>query len=255
MKEMPELLVLAYRKASLLAIVDHLNEVGFSDHCKIVGVLVEDMNEVYSPDLVLATNEEVYEMGKKFIGKITPRIIAKRSINFANIKELLSLPLGSRIYLVSNMREAAEDTINTLTEVGILHRYIPYFGQKDIDPSINIAVTPGEIKLVPTSIYHTVNIGHRLLDLSTLFEVYEFFGISTFSSNNQLSARYIQSIVSLTNDLNQQILQTQGLHKSLEGIVDQIDEGLIVYDQMNKIISINMQALKLLKLKNMKTLS
>src|SRR5690625_3379863 len=103
MKEMPELLVLAYRKASLLAIVDHLNEVGFSDHCKIVGVLVEDMNEVYSPDLVLATNEEVYEMGKKFIGKITPRIIAKRSINFANIKELLSLPLGSRIYLVSNM--------------------------------------------------------------------------------------------------------------------------------------------------------
>lgn len=246
MKNMPELLVLAYRKASLQAIVEHLDEVGLSNHCKIIGVLVEDIDTIYSPDLVLATNQSVYEMGQKFFRSNIPYMIAKRSINFANIKELLSLPRGSRVYIVNNMREAAEETINTLTDVGILHRYIPYYGQKNIDPSITIAVTPGEVELVPQSIEKVINIGHRLLDISTLFDIYEFFGISTFASNNQLSARYIQSIVSLTDDLNRQIIQTRGLHKSLEDIVDQIEEGLLVYDQSNKIISINMEALKLL---------
>jgi len=250
MKNMPELLVLAYRKASLQAIVEHLDEVGLSNHCKIVGVLVEDIDAIYSPDLVLATNQSVYNMGKKFIDQNTPYMIAKRSINFANIKKLLSLPRGSRVYIVNNMKEAAEETINTLTEVGILHRYIPYYGQKNIDLSITTAVTPGEVDLVPQSIKNVINIGHRLLDMTTLFDIYEFFGISTFASNNQLSARYIQSIVSLTDDLNRQIIQTRGLHKSLEGIVDQIEEGLLVYDETNTIISINMEASRLLKKEN-----
>lgn len=255
MKQKPHLLVLAFHQESLNAIINHLHEVGLSQHCIISGKTITEVNNSLSPDLILATNEAVYKMNKNSIDTTIPYIIAKRSINFANIKELLSLPRNSRVYLVTNMKEAAEETINTLLEVGIVHSYTPYYGQLEIDPSISIAVTPGEIKLVPTSISKTIDIGHRLLDMSTLFEIYEFFGISTFNTNNQLSARYIQSVVSLTKNLNQEIMQSRGLHKSLEGIVDQVEEGLIVYDQSNQIISINMQATQLLGTDNIELLN
>ncbi|WP_163971861.1 sigma 54-interacting transcriptional regulator [Oceanobacillus halotolerans] len=247
--EKPELLVLAYQSRSLNAIVEHLEDVGFSKHCKISGTLVKDLefNSVINPPtLMLATSEIVYKMSENFINPNTPYIIAKRSINFAKIKELLSLPRFSRIYLVNNMKEAAEETINTLLEVGISHDYIPYYGQIEPDSSITIAVTPGEVEMIPDTISTKINIGHRLLDMTTLFEIYKFFGISTFGSNNQLTARYIHSSITLIKELHQEILQSKGLHKSLEGIVDRIEEGLVVYDQSNRIISINSQSLKLL---------
>ncbi|WP_099159740.1 sigma-54 interaction domain-containing protein [Virgibacillus ndiopensis] len=257
MRKKPEIVVLAYQNASLQAIIEHLNEVGLSQHCNISGLLVKEIssNQIKSPDLILATSESVYEMSKNVLIKDIPYVIAKRSINFSMVKELLSLPRGSRVYLVNNMKDAAEETINTLLEVGIYHIYIPYYGQIEPDPSITNAVTPGEVNMIPSTIKNKINIGHRLLDMTTIFEIYDFFGISTFASNSQLTARYIYSVIALIKELNQEILQSQGLHKSLEGIVDRIEEGLIVYDQSNQIISINKQALQMLEKKNIELIN
>ena len=248
MKDKPEVLVITHRHTSLQTILEQLEDVGFVEHCNVGGVLVDDMSDKkdYRPNLILTTSQVVYNMAKDFISDDIPYIIAKRSINFARIKPLLSLPKGSRIYVVNDMKDSAEEAIETLLEVGIVHDYIPYYGQEDLDPTVSIAITPGEMDMMPHLIKTKIDIGNRLLDMSTLYEIYEFFGISTFESNNQLSAKYIQSIISLMKELNVEIIQSQGLQKSIEGIVDQIEEGIIVYDQCNQIISINMQALKLL---------
>lgn len=246
MNKTPQLVVLAYKDTTLQAITNQLHDVGFSRYCKITGAIVGEMKSTCKPDLVLATSEIVYAMGEKFIERDTPYIIAKRSINFAEIKKLLSLPQGSRVYLINNMKEAAEEAINTLLEVGIIHNYIPYYAQKELDPSITIGITPGEVNMVPNTIKTTINIGNRLLDMTTLYDIYAYFNISTFTANNQLTARYLHSIISLTKDLNREINLSQGLQKSLEGIVDQIEDGLIVYDQSSQIISVNSQALSLL---------
>lgn len=243
MKKTPHLLVLAYHEESLKAVIDHLHEIGLSNHCKISGTTVEQINMDHKADLILATNKAVYQMCQHSINEKIPYILARRSINFSKIKGLLSLPQNSRVYLVTNMKEAAEEAINTLLEVGIIHDYVPYYGQREVDSSILTAVTPGERDLVPVTVRKTIDIGHRLLDMSTLFEVYDFFGISTFNPDNQLTARYIQSTISLTKELNKEILQSHGLFNSLEGIVNHVEEGIIVYDQLNKIISINTQAL------------
>lgn len=248
MENARELLVVAQSIATLQTIVGQLNDVGFSNQCKVTGVLVEDMGAQSdrNPDLVLVMSDDVFDMVRHYFHENIPFIIAKRSINFAKIKPLLSFPRGSHIYVANNMKSSAEEAIQTLLEAGVEHHYVPYYGQKDIDESIKIAVSPGESHMVHSSIKTKLDIGNRLLDMTTLYEIYEFFGISTFASSNQLTARYIQSIISLVKELNLEITQSQGLQKSLEGIVDQIEEGMIVYDQSNQIISINIQALKLL---------
>ncbi|NBJ69659.1 MULTISPECIES: sigma 54-interacting transcriptional regulator [Clostridia] len=246
MANLPELLVVAHRITTLQTIVGQLNDVGFTKHCKITGALVKDMESQpkYGPELALVTSEAVFDMVKSYLHKDVSCIIAKRLINFARIKPLLSLPKGSRVYVVNNMKDSAEEAIRTLLEAGVEHFYVPYYGQKELDPTITIAVTPGESQMVPPSIKTKIDIGNRLLDMTTLYEIYEFFNISTYASNNQLSARYIQSIISLVKELNFEITQSQGLQKSLEGIVEQIEEGMIVYDKYNQIISINKQAMK-----------
>ncbi|MFD1848683.1 sigma-54 interaction domain-containing protein [Oceanobacillus bengalensis] len=248
MGDTPELLVIAHRNTTLQSIVGQLHDVGLANQCTISGALVGEIESMSKceADLILVTSKVVLDMVRQFLHKDTHYIIAKRSINFAKIKPLISLPRGSHLYVVNDLKESAEEAIQTLLEVGIEHHYVPYYGQKDLDPSITIAVSPGESHMVPPAIKTKMEIGNRLLDMTTLYEIYEYFGISTFASDNQLSARYIQSIMSLVKELNLEITQSQGLQKSIEGIVDQIEEGMIVYDQSNNIISINMQALKLL---------
>lgn len=248
MRDLPELQIITYEEETLKVIIDQLCEVGLDNYCYIKGSNVETIRSKQKANLFLFTNKSVYKMVEKYIDPYTPYIFAKRLINFSNIKKLLSIPMGSRVYLVSNLKDAAKDTIETLTELGIVHRYIPYYGQKEIDTSIKIAITPGEREYVPKTVNKVIDIGHRLLDMTTIIEIHEFFNIPIYNSDHKLTARYINSLISIIDELNEQVIQTKGLEESIINIVDHFDQGIIIYDVKHRIITINQSAIEILKM-------
>ncbi|PLR89788.1 sigma-54 interaction domain-containing protein [Bacillus sp. T33-2] len=231
------ILVVSYMKNTLKTLVEQLNEIGLREHFEIDGCTVEDLDHsmIGKYSLVLISSNIVYTMVKPFIHEKTPFLITRRTINYAKIRQLLEIPKGTKVYLVSDHKHSAEETIGILKETGIELELFPFYPQEIPNDDITVAITPGEPQFVPKTVTKTINIGSRLIDISTLVEIFNYFNISPFSSKTHLSARYIQSLVYLSQELSDEIFRSNLLQNSLESIVQNIEDAVIVYNNDNEV--------------------
>lgn len=230
MMKKKKILIVTYMRNTLRTFVNQLTEIGLQDFLHVDARTVDELDSItiknYS--LVLVASPIVYKMVKPFLPVDMPYLITKRTINFAKIKELLAIPKGAKVYLVSDLKQSAEDTIKILKETGIHLDFFPYYSQEEPRRDITIAVTAGEPQLVPSQIKQVIDIGSRLIDLSTLIELFQFFQISSFSPNH-LTARYMQSLVDITKELSDEMFRSKLWQRSLEHIIQNMDEAVLVY--------------------------
>ncbi|MGG0720493.1 sigma 54-interacting transcriptional regulator [Robertmurraya massiliosenegalensis] len=237
-------------KNTLHTLLKQLNEIGLMEHFDFEGATVDQLETsiIKRNSLVLVSSEIVYTMVKPYLDEETPYIITTRTINYANLREILEIPKGTRAYLVSDLKQSAEETISILEETGIELDLVPYYPQKRADESISIAITPGEPQFVPKTVTKTINIGSRLVDISTLIEIFNFFRISPFSAKAHLSARFMQSVIHFSKELSNEIFRSTLLRKSLDSIVQNIDDAVLVYNNENEIEVLNKAAMDYLNL-------
>ncbi|WP_251553611.1 sigma-54 interaction domain-containing protein [Neobacillus muris] len=226
------ILVVAYRQNTLQAFVTQLTELGLQEYFSIDGRKVDelDYDNLKKYSLVLISSPIIYKMVKPYLPKDMPYLITKRAINYANIRELLAVPKGTSVYLVSDLKQSTEETIEFLKESGIELNFLPYYSHEEPRKEISIAVTPGEPELVPSHIKHVINIGCRLIDISSLVELYNHFQITSDASMTHLSARFMQSLVDITKELSEEMFRSKLLQQSLESIIQNMDEAVLVYN-------------------------
>ncbi|WP_174614729.1 sigma 54-interacting transcriptional regulator [Virgibacillus ihumii] len=243
------IMVVSYQKHTLKTIIEQLQEIKIDEYFEIQARTVDELfhSMITKDTIVLLSSKILLPMVKPYFPKDTPYILAKRMINFANIRELLDIPKGEKVLLVSNMKEAAEETISVIKETGILLKFQSYYPGARFDSDIKIAVTPGDAHLVPSSVEKIINIGSRFVDISTIIEIFNHFKVSDFELN-RLSARNIQSLVHLTGELSQEIFTAKSLRNSLEQIVNNIDDAILLFSKDGIINMINQKALHLLNL-------
>ena len=229
--------VITYKQNTLDTLTEQLNDLGLHTFLQIEGTTIDKLDEesVNDYSLLLISSEIVYKMVKPHLKPGTPYIVAKRTINFSKVKELLEIPSGTDVYLVNDMKHSAEETICTLEELGIDLSFISFYPQKQPDESIQLAITPGEDQYVPAHIERIYNIGSRLLDITTLVDIFAFFNISSVSPHMHLSARYMQSLLEISKELNEEIYQKNLLQQSLGGIVQHMDDAVLVYNNQYEI--------------------
>jgi len=227
-----QIVVITYLNSTKDALLDQLKELGLDRYLSIKGLTVDEVDErlLNEKGLVLISSEIVYAMVKPFLHEKTPFIITKRTVNFNKLKEVLEIPPKTKVYLVNDMKHSSEETIRTLVEIGIDLEFIPYYPQESVNNDIKIAITPGEPQFVPSHIKKIINIGNRLIDIATLHEIFSHFNISAISPKIHLSARYMQSLLEISKELNDEIYQKNLLQNSLDGIVQNIDDAVIVYN-------------------------
>lgn len=247
MKSKNSLLIVAYQQNTLKRLVKQLQEIGFQSYFDIDGRTVDELflSTVKEYNLIILSSKVILPMVKPYLPDGTPYIIAKRTIDYANIQELLAIPKGMRILLVSDLKEASEETIVTLKEAGINYDFVPYYPGASYDSKIKIAVTVGEPQLVPPGIGRVIDIGNRVIDISTIFEILNHFKAANYTFN-QLSARFMQSLVYITEKLSDEIFQSNFLRKTLEEIINNIDDSVLVLSKDGIIKAANQKALKLL---------
>lgn len=181
-------------------------------------------------DLVVITSHLITDY---VIPKINPNakvIIANRSINYNYLNLLLSIPAGSDVLLVNDVEETCRETLAQLSELGINHiNFYPYYwGIKDYKP-LEIAVTPGESHIVPNCIKTIIDIGTRLLDISTLIEV--LINIeSTVNRGNTITSQYIRTIVEITKKYNNVASEAIEAKNMFQTIIQNADDGVVYYD-------------------------
>ncbi|WP_077328775.1 sigma-54 interaction domain-containing protein [Virgibacillus siamensis] len=241
------IIVVTNQKHTLKTIVEQLHEIKLNDYFDIQARTVDELfhSTIKKDSLVLLSSKILLQLVKPYFPEDTSYIIAKRMINFAKIRRMLEIPKGARVLLVSDMQEAAEETISVVKETGLDLNFHSYYPGAKLDQSIKIAITPGDAHLVPSSVEEVIDIGSRFVDISTIIEIFNHFNISEFELN-RLSARYIQSLIHLTEELSQEIFTAKSLRNSLEQIVNNIDDAILLYSNDGIINMINQKAMHLL---------
>jgi transcriptional regulator with PAS, ATPase and Fis domain len=224
--------LVAEKKHTLISLVEQCNELGIAEDFHLEARLVEQLpyNPIPEHSLVVLSSMFIKSMVESYLPANSTCLIGKRTIRYSRIRDLLSIPKGTKVLLVNDIKESTEETITLLKESGIRLEFYPYYPGIEYRKNIKIAITPGEVALVPPGVQKVIDIGSRVFDLSTWIDIYSQIHHKNYDIT-KLTARYVQSLVSITEEFSNEIQRTTLLQKYLKAIVEQIEDAVIAVDQ------------------------
>lgn len=237
---------------TLRAFIKQCYDLGMMEEFNVEGRTIGQLAclPISSSSLVVTSSDVIVPAIKPYLPHEAKVIVAQRTIDFTNIREVLEIPCGMKVLLVNDFKERAIETINILNDLGIDLDFYPFYpGMITYPQDIVIAVTPGETKLVPPTIPKVIDIGSRIIDLATWLEIYTHFKYEIIDLL-KVSSRYVHSVVYSTKKLNNELQKTNLLHKYLAGIVDRLEDGVLAIDEKAAIQITNHKALEILQLQN-----
>lgn len=237
---MNEFILLAGSKDTRTALVNQLQEI-MDGYVHISSYSIEEeLPKALHDTLVVISHPLVLEEPKvrACIGTDCKVIIAKRIINYENIDKLLYLPAGTNALYVNDSFETCMESIESLRKLGIDHiHYIPFYPGLQNARKIEIAVTPGAFELIPEHVRDVVNIGPRLMDISTIHQILDHFQLH--EPGDVISQRYLRKIIQLSKRLADANQIATNLNKHLNEVLDGVNDGILTITQGGKITVFN----------------
>jgi transcriptional regulator with PAS, ATPase and Fis domain/HPt (histidine-containing phosphotransfer) domain-containing protein len=206
-------------------------------------------------DLVVFSSNYVRDRAIRSFSLNSRNIVAHRVVNHKNIRDLISLERGMEVLFVNDGFESATEAIEQLQDLGLDHiKYYPYYPGIQKYPRVSTIVTPGESQLCPYGASDTIDIGSRILGLSTIFEINNIlFGNQI--SNHAIAESYLKDIVEISKSIDKAGKETGEIKDILEKITNSLDFGLAFIDNQGIIRSINSRFEKMLQIKRMDLLN
>ncbi|WP_099159645.1 sigma 54-interacting transcriptional regulator [Virgibacillus ndiopensis] len=213
--------IIAIQERYLDIITKQIKEV-LGDTINVHPITVKDLQSdtVEYGDIVVISSSQIKGLITQLIPKDCPCIVAKRDINFMNTKELLNLPPNQEILVVNDNKINAKETVQSLRETIFEHNYIAYTPEDHIPQSINYIVTPGERHLLPRGLTNVIDIGPRLLDISTFEKIVHLLDINYPMS--QIVKRYFKACVSLSGRNKEEIQSNKDIRNVAQYYFDDI---------------------------------
>ena len=215
----------------------------------------EGLAEPIHNALVLVTSHWTYRECKQFIGASCKVVVAERTLNFAHLDKLYSIPEGSNLLIVNDARQTTEEVIELLKTIGFTnYRFVPYHpGCAPVQVPIDYVITPGETSLVPMPYPRVIDIGPRILDIASIIEVVKMLQMEEKDINKKIShisAKYLSKIISLGKEIQGKNKNLNSLNSFLLEIINLVNDGIVVYDAKGVVGLINRIAMKILDLTN-----
>ncbi|MDP2791661.1 MAG: sigma 54-interacting transcriptional regulator, partial [Rectinemataceae bacterium] len=217
----------------------------FGDIFDIDSILIRnELNLFIRADLVLSTS---YIFTSKFVNSLTPNTdiyVIRRTIMRAGWENVMRIPPKTRVFVAGEADEA-QMMAATLCELGVKKlEFVTSNADDRIICSTEVAITTNENNSIPPHIRQVINIGERVLDSYSLFDILGKMG--------QLNKRTRQIIINNMNDIMPRspgFLSTMSNIEEnriyLELLVNVMEEGLIAFNNDQNIIVINRWAEKL----------
>ncbi|HWQ30435.1 MAG TPA: sigma 54-interacting transcriptional regulator, partial [Negativicutes bacterium] len=201
-------------------------------------------------DLIVLSSKYVYDDVLPYIDESCPMIIARRTLNMLNIDRIFSIPKDSEVLIVNDLKETALDVMELVSSLGIDHfRMIPYFPGCTVAERPSIAITPGEGRLVPDFVKEVIDIGSRIIDLTTIVEILERLHLLDEKSH-YISAKYMEEMIHLGKQLYHSIEESNKINEYLVRVLNQVNDGIIAFDNSGRITVFNEKSEEILKLRS-----
>lgn len=191
--------------------------------------------------IIVSTHILIPEVAQK-TKQDTKMIILRRSLLKKSWLQIVEIAPWEKIMLVNDDRDSTFETISLLYELGARHlELIPvYPGLKNVPP-LKTAISPGETHLIPPSVENIIDIGDRIVDLSTLVDLLNNFDIFN-NETMAILAEYAEKIIPRNQGLQASMLGLMNLKNLFQQSLDIVEDGIITYDENNHIIICNQAA-------------
>ena len=194
---------------------------GFSEEVQVT--------EPIKADLVVMSSKILAEEMAEYVSPECTILIAERSLNIENIEKLFGIPKGTKVYFVNDIKENALGCIQSLKEIGVDYiDFIPYYPGCRIYQNANIAVTAGEMSLVPDYVEKIIDIGARIIDISSIVEILKHFNLMN-EKLNLVSAKYKETMIRFSNNLYHLFNEASRMNQYFAKILNQINDGIIAF--------------------------
>lgn len=208
------------------------------------------IKETIKTDLIVISSKLIIDEVMPFIDSECPVILARRALNTSRLDKLFSIPEGTMALLVNDTPETAIEVIELLKEIGIDHiNLIPYYPGATEKCSVPLAITPGEASYAPSHIKNVIDIGPRIIDLTTIVEILEKLGLLDEKANF-VSARYMETIMRLSKQLYLLINESNKLNDYLVKVMNQVNDGIMAFDKEGRITVFNQKCEEIFKLRH-----
>ncbi|AGB41584.1 PAS domain S-box [Halobacteroides halobius DSM 5150] len=200
-------------------------------------------DNIIEADLILTTKSLLNQIDN-YIADTSNIIFARRALEVATLEKLIKLPHNKKTLLVNNTKLATLETKSLLKEVGIDHiELIPFYPGKDRKSikDIDLAINLGEVKYIPSTINKVINIGSRILDLTTIVEILIRLDLLGAKAN-LLTSKQIRQLVNLSKRLNRNMKNLEEINKKLDTIINHVHDGIIYINQNQEIKVFNQMA-------------
>ncbi|WP_289140025.1 sigma-54-dependent Fis family transcriptional regulator [uncultured Brevibacillus sp.] len=215
----------------------------FGTYIEFYGFSQKSWNNEGTYDMVLISTQTIFT--RELAPKIKPGtviLIIRRTLLRTSWEKVMSIPVGTKLLMVNDEKDSAEETIALLRELGAGHiELAPYYPDIQNCPPYTSAITPGEEQLVPESVNRVVDIGERVIDVSTLVDILTHFNLLHSDVQDILSV-YSDSIITRSQGIQ---ITMQGLIHTklfLQQTLDMVQDGVIAYDLDGKITFFNTAA-------------
>ena len=192
-------------------------------------------------DLIIASSKLTYQQLIKRFKIRCDFLITDRVIDHKNLGEIIKIEEGRDVLFVNDSKRSAYEAIEQLKELGINHiNFIPYYPGCDYNEyrHLDIAITPGEEKLVPSYIKEVVEIGSRIISIRSIHEIVKVLDLE-FSFKEELTVKYIKDIVSVTKSIEKSRQLLKESEMSLKMIINNVDLGLVSANENGDILWVN----------------
>lgn len=211
-----------------------------SDRVRIRAFYIDGgIHEPVADDLVIISSQTIAGEAKKYILPGIPIVIARRAINYKGLEKLLIIPEGTDVLLVNDLPNTTHETITMLNLLGMDHiRYHSFYPGIADYYRAKVAVTPGEVDLVPAEVEQIIDIGVRTIDLTTLVEILGKLGLLDEKAN-LLSICYINEIIALLKKVQSISESNKQIKRQLQAIINTVHDGIIALDKKGNITVFN----------------
>ncbi len=197
-------------------------------------------------NLIIILEEAIFEALKKYVKDNVEIIIAKRTITKEGFQKIINIEDGKKAALVNVDSEMAMESISLIYQLGAKNiELTPVYPGISKIPDFNLAITPGEIEFVPDSIENIIDIGDRVLDISTIFDLAVKLGLENILEGEEAKA-FFDRIMPVSFGLEQIMGKKNRLECKLDILLESLDEAIIGINSLGVINSYNRSAEKIL---------
>ncbi|QIB69851.1 AAA family ATPase [Aminipila butyrica] len=187
------------------------------------------VQEPIKADLVVMSSKILAEEMAGFVEAGCPVLIVRRSLNVEHIEKLFGIPKGTSVYFVNDLKENAHSCIEALKEIGIDYLdLIPYYPGCRVYKKADMAITAGELALVPESVGKVIDLGARSIDISSIVEILQQLDLME-EKLSLVSENYKENMVRFSSHLYHLFDEAANMNQYLGKILNQINDGIIAY--------------------------